>query len=484
MGRERRLVVVSNRLPPVEAPADEAEARVAPVGGLVVALRAPLERRKALWVGWSGSVSEGTPSSTPNHNTVRGIDLASFDLSQSEVRLFYNGFSNRTLWPLLHSFPAKMAIRHDYHRGYMRTNRRFAEVVMSLLREDDVVWVHDHHLMPLGRELRRLGWKGEMAWFLHTPIPPAEIFGLLPWASDLLGAILEYDLVGVHTRRYAHNLFDSLASEVPGVVIGDTFRYRDKSLTIRSHPIGTDFEGITSMAERVDRRSAELIVGGAPEGHKFILSVDRLDYTKGIVQRLRTFEYLLERYPALRGKVSVIQVSAPSRTRVPEYVEERRQVDQLVGQVNGRFAEANWTPIRYLYRSYPQTELVAFFRRADVCVVTPLRDGMNLVVKEYVAAQEANDPGAVVLSRFCGAADSMKDAILVNPYDIEATAAAIYRALNMSKRERVRRWRSLITDVQTQTAEAWSEAFLGDLDEICESRDAERASVAAAATDS
>ena len=190
------------------------------------------------------------------------------------------------------------------------------------------------------------------------------------------------------------------------------------------------------------------------------------------MHRLRIFEHLLDHYPTLRGNVTIIQVSAPSRTRVPEYVDERRQVDQLVGQVNGRFAEANWTPIRYLYRSYPQDELVSFFRRADVCVVTPLRDGMNLVVKEYVAAQEANDPGAVVLSRFCGAADSMKDAILVNPYDIEATAAAIYRALNMSNRERVRRWRSMIADVQTQTAEAWSEAFLGDLDEICESREA------------
>ncbi len=474
IGRERRLVVVSNRLPHVEAPADEEEARVAPVGGLAIALRAPLERREALWVGWSGSTSDGLPTSVPNRSNVRGIDLASFDLSQSEVRLFYNGFSNRTLWPLLHSFPAKMAVRHDYYRGYMRTNRRFAEVVMSLLREDDVVWVHDHHLMPLGRELRRLGWTGELAWFLHTPVPPAEIFGLLPWASELLESILEYDLVGVHTRRYARNLFDSLAAEVPGVVIGDTFRYKDKSLTIRAHPIGTDFEGIRGMAERVDRGSAEFTIGGAPEDHKFVLSVDRLDYTKGIAQRLRIFEYLLERYPTLRGKVSVIQVSAPSRTRVPEYVEERRQVDQLVGQVNGRFAEADWTPIRYLYRSYPQTELVAFYRRADVCVVTPLRDGMNLVVKEYIAAQESEDPGAVVLSKFCGAADSMKDALLVNPYDIESTAAAIYRALNLSRRERLRRWRSLIADVQTQTAEAWSEAFLRDLYEICESKEAER----------
>ena len=484
IARERRLVVVSNRLPHVEAPADEQEARVAPVGGLAIALRAPLEKRRALWVGWSGSTSDGQPSNVTNRAEVRGIDLASFDLAPSEVRLFYNGFSNRTLWPLLHSFPDKMAVRHDYYRGYMRTNRRFAEIVMSLLREDDVVWVHDHHLMPLGRELRRLGWTGELAWFLHTPVPPAEVFGLLPWASELLESILEYDLVGVHTRRYARNLFDSLSTEVPGLVIGDTFRYKGRSLTIRVHPIGTDFEGIRRMAEEVDRRSAEQTVGGAPEGHKFVLSVDRLDYTKGIVHRLRIFEYLLDHYPTLRGKVSIIQVSAPSRTRVPEYVDERRQVDQLVGQVNGRFAEANWTPIRYLYRSYPQTELVSFFRRADVCVVTPLRDGMNLVVKEYVAAQEANDPGAVVLSRFCGAADSMKDAILVNPYDIEATAAAIYRALNMSRRERVRRWRSMIADVQTQTAEAWSEAFLGDLDEICESREAERMAAESAPADS
>ena len=485
IGRERRLVVVSNRLPHVEAPADEQEARVAPVGGLAIALRAPLERRRALWVGWSGSTSEGHPSSVPDRAEVRGIDLASFDLSSSEVRLFYNGFSNRTLWPLLHSFPDKMTVRHDYYRGYMRTNRRFAEIVMSLLREGDVVWVHDHHLMPLGRELRRLGWTGEMAWFLHTPVPPAEVFGLLPWAPELLDSILDYDLVGVHTRRYARNLFDSLSTEIPGLVIGDTFRYRGRSLTIRVHPIGTDFEGIRSMADRVDRRSAEQTVGGVPEGHKFVLSVDRLDYTKGIVQRLRIFESLLDPLPDPAGQ----RLSHPG---IGPLADEGPRVRRRAPACRPARGAGEREIRRGQLDTHPLPLQVLSTNRAGVLLPQGQRVRGNTAAGRY-------EPGGQGVRRGPGCArpgsgrpfpvsaarpTRMKDAILVNPYDIESTAASIYRALNMPRRERVRRWRSLIADVQTQTAEAWSEAFLGDLDEICESREAERMAAESTAADS
>ena len=462
MDDEGRLVAVSNRLPQIAEPATEEERQELPVGGLVSALRAALEKRGGLWLGWSGLTADAGEADGPAVSEIGRIRLAAMDLPRGEVNLFYNAFSNRTLWPLLHSFPAKMAIRHDAYRAYRRVNRRFAETLLPLLTEGDLVWVHDYHLIPLGHELRSLGWRGDLGYFLHTPFPPAEVFSLLPWARELLNMLLSYDLVGLQTRQYQQNLLDGLSTEVGGAVIGDTFTDGVRSSRVKVYPIGIDSEEIGRMAREADGTGGVRYLRRISPRHQIVLGVDRLDYTKGIAQRLMTFEHVLEHYPGLRGQVSMVQISAPSRSRVPEYAEERRQVDQVVGRINGRFSEAGWVPVHYLYRSYPQSELVAYYRQADVGLVTPLRDGMNLVAKEFVAAQ-GDDPGAVVLSRFCGAADTMKEALLVNPYDQEQTTRAIYQALRMPRRERLRRRDALMQGIRAFGAKQWSEAFLSDL---------------------
>ena len=437
------------------------------MGGLVSAVQAALEQYGGLWFGWSGTTTERRLAVEPSVARSGGIDVGAMNLTADEVNLFYSVFANRTLWPLLHAFPNFVQLRHDAYRGYRRVNRRFAEGLYPLLRSGDAVWVQDYHLIPLGSELRRMGWQGKIGFFLHTPFPAAEVFSILPWARQLLEEFVSYDLVGFHTNRYAHNFLDTLQAEIGGAVDAGVFDGRSGTVGAGVYPIGTDpdqFQKWTREAGETETTGLlqRLLPRRPVERKKVVLGVDRLDYSKGIPQRLRAFEAMLDRYPAVRGKVTLIQISAPSRSRVPEYVQERERVDGLVGRINGRFAEADWVPVHYLYRSYNQEELAGFFREADVCLVTPLRDGMNLIAKEFVASQGA-DPGVLVLSRFCGAAETMKEALIVNPYDLEGTAEAMHSALAMTHRERRRRWMALYEDVQSNTAKAWADNFLADL---------------------
>ena len=462
MKGDGRLVVVSNRVPSLASPATEEEERAQPVGGLVSSLRSAVERRGGLWFGWSGRSVERMPDTPPDVSDVGAFQLATLDLSEDESNLFYSVFANRTLWPLLHSFPAHVVIRHDAYRTYRRVNRRFAQALSHLLEEGDLVWVHDYHLFLLGHELRTLGWEGRVGFFLHTPFPSAEIFAILPWDRRLLEGLMAYDLVGFHTARYAHNFLDTLATALDGFTEDNVFTHEERSVRVAAYPIGTDPTLFQQWARQARYPSADQALQRISPGQRIVLGVDRLDYTKGIPARLLAFERLLERHPSLRGRVTMIQISAPSRSRLPEYVEEKNRVDQLVGRINGRFSEAGWAPVHYLYRSYTQAELARFLQEAEVCLVTPLRDGMNLIAKEFVASQ-GDDPGVLILSKFCGAAETMTEALIVNPYDIEGTAEAIYQAVDMSARERRRRWEALNQEVITHTAQTWSDTFLADL---------------------
>ena len=456
-----RLVVVSNRVPPSSEVSSQ-EGRSGPVGGLVSAVKPAMEQRGGLWFGWSGKSTQRRPDATPAVSRFGPVELATLDLSEDEVSLFYTGFANRTLWPLLHSFPERVIIRHDTYRAYRRINRRFAEALYPMLGEGDLVWIHDFHLFNVGEELRQMGWRGKLGFFLHVPFPATDIFTILPWSRQILEGLLHYDLVGVHTDRYRRNLVDVLESEVGGEMSGGVFTHQNQSVRLGVYHIGIDL----SIFEKPDRSETEALAEQLSiplsAEHQMILAVDRLDYTKGIPERLRAIERLLDHYPSLTGKVSYVQISSPSRTRVPEYVREKEQVDQLVGRINGRFSEAGWVPIRYLYRSYPQKELACFYSIADVCMVTPLRDGMNLVAKEFVASQ-GEKPGVLVLSKFSGAASSMTDALVVNPYDVDGMAEATYRALNMPDSERRLRWKALMDVVCNHTARSWSDAFQLDL---------------------
>ena len=465
MPLNRRLIVVSNRVPPGSSFKSQGRGEAA-AGGLVTAVRSAMEQSGGLWFGWSGRISRRRVTTGPTVRLYGRIQLATMDLSDDEVSLFYLGFSNRTLWPLLHSFPTRVVIRHDTYRAYRRINFRFAQALMPYLRADDLVWVQDFHLFHLGYELRRLGWNGKIGFFLHVPFPPAEIFSIMPWARDALEALLHYDLVGLHTERYKQNLTDAIDVELGGERNGDSYAYGSRSTRLGVFPIGIDPDSFKPREEGHEHTLAnELGIAENPE-RKLILGVDRLDYTKGIPHRLRIFERLLERHPNLGGKLIYIQISSPSRTRVPEYVQEKEQVERLVGQINGRFSEAGWVPIRYLYRSYNQSELAGFYHDTDVCLVTPLRDGMNLVAKEFVAAQDVESPGVLVLSRFTGAAQTMRDAVLVNPYDIDGTAEAAYQALRMPVSERRRRNRSLLSVVERHSSQNWSDSFCAALRDI------------------
>ena len=459
---EKRLVIVSNRVPPPSSVGSNEPQKEAPVGGLVSALIPTIEEQGGLWFGWSGRTTQRRPDVSAPVSRIGLVELATIDLAEEEASLYYTGFANRTLWPLLHSFPERVVIRSDTYRAYRRINRRFAEALYPMLAEGDLVWVHDFHLFHLGEELRQLGWGGKIGLYLHVQFPPADIFAILPWSRQILEACLSYDLVGLQTERYLHNLIDSLGQGL-GVSLHDgVFTRDDASLRLGVYPIGIDPAVFQQPSSESARGLAEHLSIPTSPGHRLILGVDRLDYTKGIPERLRAFERLLDHNPSLRGRVTFVQISTPSRTRVPEYIQEKEQVDRLVGHINGRYSEGGWVPIRYLFRTYPQHQLARFYRDADVCLVTPLRDGMNLVAKEFVAAQRY-DPGVLVLSSFAGAAAVMPEALLVNPYDIEATAGAIHEALRMPAAERRQRWITLSEEVWKNTAYSWSEALRTDL---------------------
>jgi trehalose 6-phosphate synthase len=384
------------------------------------------------------------------------------DLSEEEVNDFYAGFCNRALWPLFHSFPARVRWRSDEYRVYRRINRFFATSLVPLLRENDLVWVHDYHLIPLGAELRRLGWKGRVGFFLHIPFPSPDLLMILPHAKQLLEDLEGYNLIGFHTQRYRRNCADALQLELGGTFTEEAYQHGKVSIRLGVYVIGTDPETFARWASSPEASRHARRLRQSVRGRRIVLGVDRLDYTKGIAERLLAFERLLDRYPSWRDRISLIQISAPSRTRIPEYIAQKQEVDRLVGDINSRFSEEDWLPVRHIYRTHSQQELAAFYREADVCLVTPLRDGMNLVAKEYVASQTTT-PGVLVLSRFCGTAEDLREAVIINPYDIDSTAAALNRALNMPLQERWDRWHALIERVHTRTAQAWCNHFLADL---------------------
>jgi trehalose 6-phosphate synthase len=450
----RRLVVISNRLPKHSGLHADPAAEVS-VGGLVSAIRPALERsERSVWFGWSGrGVAEGEARRVWRSQSGE-VEMLGVDLAERDVDGYYYGFCNRALWPILHCFPGRAVLAPAEFEAYERVNALFARAIERRLRRDDRVWVQDYHLLLLGRELRRLGFRGRIGIFLHVPFPPPEIFTILPAGRTILEGLAEFDVVGFHTEAYARNYARTLEQELgPG---------RRRPQRVGAYPIGIDPGPLRALvsgpeAERRGRQLRENV-----RGRQIILGVDRLDYTKGIPERLRAFARLLELEPRFRRQVSFVQISAPSRTRIPEYVRQRREVEELVGHVNGAFGEADWVPVRYLFRPHGQRDLAVYYREADVCFVSPLRDGMNIVAKEFVAAQ-AEDPGVLVLSRFAGAAEELREALIVNPHDIEGTARALGQALDMPAAERARRQAALLRRVETQTAARWAATFERDL---------------------
>ena len=459
-----RLVVVSNRVPRVIFDESRPTVSAHQVGGLVAALYPALEKHGGLWFGWSGQITRHAAGKPLAHHALGSIELATMDLSEDEVERFYTGFCNRTLWPLFHSLAARIRLREEEYRAYRRINRRLGSALLPLLQPGDLVWIHDYHLMSLGAELRNGGWNGPLGFFLHTPFPPVEILTILPWESELMEAMLAYDLVGLHTNLYRRNFLEAMRSELGGTCEASTYYDEGRKVRVGTYPIGTDPAAFEAWAKAPTEQDEVQNLRNTMHNRRIILGIDRLDYTKGIPERLLAFARLIERFPSWRRRVSMVQVSVPSRTRVAEYMTLKRRVDQLVGEINGRFGELDWVPIRYIYGSFSHPELAQMYREAHVCLVLPLRDGMNLVCKEYVASQ-VGDPGVLVLSRFCGAAEELRAAVIVNPYDINGTARALNQALLMPREERARRMAALRERVYANTANNWRDKFLHDLTE-------------------
>jgi len=457
------LLVISNRLPDMRSAEPVDPVRRNNVGGLVSALEPILAARHGLWLGWGGRVVPDTDE--PSHGIDEGSSaLAWFDYKQSWLRGYYNGFCNATLWPLFHSFPSHVVIDEATWRSYVDVHDVFADAALRHVGPDDTIWVHDYHLLLLARALRARRHRGRIGLFLHVPFPSLDILEMLPWAGDVIDAMLDFDLVGFHTLGYMRNFLTSAASLSGSGCGPEHVEHRGRFTRIGAFPIGIIPE---SFQEQPEPALVQEIEGLARSlgTEKLVLGVDRLDYTKGIPERLVAFGRFLELFPEWRGKVSLIQVSVPSRADVPEYAEQRANVEAVVGRVNGQFGEAHWVPIRYLYRGYSRAHLTQLYRTARVGYVTPLRDGMNLVAKEYVAAQDPADPGVLVLSQFAGAAAEMKDAILTNPYWADGMARDLDRALRMPLDERKMRHARSLAVVERTTAKSWAASFLDALSE-------------------
>ena len=441
-----RLVIVSNRVPSVKGGQQ-------PAGGLAIALADAIAEHETLWFGWSGRETRGAPGDKPKVQRVGGrLTMATIDLSHAQYQGFYVGFSNTMLWPLFHGRTGLGIFDRAELGMYREVNTRFADILKPLLKSDDVVWVHDYQLIMMGQALRAAKVGNRVGFFLHIPFPPPGLFELLPQGKILLESFACYDLVGTQTQDDADNLNACL--EKAGL-----------EAKARAFPIGIDPQEFASAAlgsiGSDDMRRMDESLGD----RALILGVDRLDYTKGLPERFRGYAKLLSDFPEHRNQVTFLQVAPVSRGDVAQYRTLRRELDGLAGRINGEHAEFDWVPLRYLTTSIDRGTLAGFHRRARVGLVTPLRDGMNLVAKEYVAAQDEKNPGALVLSRFAGAASAMKGAILVNPYDPDEIAEALHAALTMSAKERRSRWKTMNDAVNASTASIWARDFLAALGE-------------------
>ena len=465
--QKRRLLVVSNRLPAVvERRGDDWQ--IAPgSGGLVTALAPVMREQQGLWIGWPGCGDEAPLGQLLDRFAQdNGFSLAAVPLSADEVEKYYRGFSNEALWPLFHDLLGFCRFSYDNWQVYLDVNRRFAQVVTEYAKADDLIWVHDYQLIGVGDQLRALKMPQPLGFFLHIPFPAPDLFRRLPWKDQLIRSLLAYDLLGFQTLRDRRNFINTAISMVAGVEVVsrkrqyDLLSFEGRTVRVGHFPISIDFDEFDSGARSKEVEDAAWYLHENLHGRQLMLGVDRLDYTKGIPERFLAFERALEKYPELITKISLMQLVVPSRTHVPDYQNLKETLDQLAGRINARFGRSIWNPIYYVYRSLDRTQLLARYRTSEIALITPLRDGMNLVAKEYCASSVENK-GVLILSEFAGAADQLgKGAVLVNPYDIESTADAIYQAYGMKSAERSKRMKLLRNEVRRNDVHRWLDSFI------------------------
>ncbi len=449
------LIIVSNREPLRE----EAGRWTPSVGGLTTALVPVLEQRGGVWIAWGEEGAAETPCiSYPPENPA--FEVRRLELSEEEVSNYYYGLANRVLWPVCHYFTEQIDLQRHFYTDYVRVNRRFAAATAEAYNEGDLVWIQDYQLMLAPLFLREAKPEARIGFFFHIPWPAAEVWRILPWARRLTEGLLSADLVGFHTDTYVQNFLDC-AHLVGAEVEGNRVRWGGREIRVEVHPIGIDTNRFRELAQDSNVRALSE-QRRAEAGSEFVLlGVDRLDYTKGVLERLLAFETFLETYPDYRGRVTFYQIASPSRTRVESYQNLKRAVDEVAGRINGAYMQEDWVPVRYLYRTYSQEELTAFYLAADAALITPLRDGMNMVSQEFACVTER---GMLILSNLTGAASFLSDTLLVNPYDVEGTAHTIKTALSMAANERSTRMKGVKAEVDTLDVHDWAKGFLDALE--------------------
>ena len=444
-----RVVIVSNRVMLPNLKKKES------TGGLAVALKDALKQNGGIWCGWSGQSVTETPSKMNILETDQ-ITYATMDLSVENYKRFYNGYCNEALWPVLHYRLDMVNYQRLNYDSYQNVNSLFAVKLQKLIKPTDIIWVHDYHFMPIAKKLRALKCTQNMGFFLHVPWPTKEILMALPDHRELVESLLEYDIIGFQTKSYVLAFMDYVVRELGGIVEPNGFIYAlGKRTKVQHFPIAIETKDFSALAAKSDESNhVKRLVTSVGEG-KLMIGVDRLDYSKGLFKRFEAYEKFLSNFPQHHGSTTLMQIAPTSRGDVTEYQEIRQNLERKAGNINGTFADFDWNPIRYLNRGFSRKILAGFYRRSSVGLVTPLRDGMNLVAKEYVAAQSELNPGVLVLSRFAGAAEEMDGALLVNPYDVDGMAKSMHIALNMSLSERITRWTQMMDQLEEFDIHRW-----------------------------
>lgn len=456
--KRRKLVVVSNRGPYRR---EGGKRWVRSAGGLVTALHPVLQKRGGVWVSSRpardfGAVTIPAPK--------LAYELAHVSLKGSDRSGFYEGVSNAVLWPLLHGFEPTIHVGEASWSSYVSANREFAATALTASGSRDLIWIQDYHLMLVPGLVRAERAKARIGWFCHIPWPPPDTFGILPWREELLEGLLGADVLGFHLPEYANHFRHCVKRFTAHRVTADGIEYRGRTVRTVAAPVGIPVQESQALAADPEIGEQAEKIRQIMGNRQIILGVDRLDYTKGIPERLAAFEGLLRKDRGARTRYALVQVMVPSRTDVKAYADLKREIDRMVGDINGRYAETGRVPVHYLYRNLSRRALFAHYRAADVALVTPLRDGMNLVAHEYAAAR-ADESGVLVLSEFAGASKHLKGAVLVNPYDIESTTGAMHRALTMKPNERQKRMRALRSEVMRLDVHRWADSYIGALED-------------------
>lgn len=466
---KNKTIIVSNRLPLNVFLEDTGEVKVSPsVGGLATGMKSIHQNSESLWIGWAGIPSDEIDESTTKEikNLAYNENCISVPLSEEEIEEYYFGFSNRVLWPLFHYFMEYVDYDENHWKTYKKVNEKFAETILEYLDDGDKVWVHDYQLLLVPQLIKEKRPDVSVGFFLHIPFPSYEIFRTLPWREEILEGILGADLIGFHTYDYERHFISSVSRVLHYDTNINSIHAGSRIIKVDSFPMGIDYEKFHQEAEKQKNKNEKTLLKTrleqnralAPDA-KFILSIDRLDYTKGIAKRLEALEYFLEKYPEYNEKVRLIMLAVPSRENVPQYQQLKKEVDELVGKINGKFSTATWVPVWYFYRSLPFEELIELYTSCEIAFLTPIRDGMNLVAKEYIASR-TDQTGVLILSEMAGVAQEMNDALLINPNDYNQMAEALKTALEMPLEEQISRNQILQKRIKRYNVEKWASAFM------------------------